>query len=101
MALGARPATVLIMVVRQGLTLAAGGLAVGIVLALAAARGIAAVSITNSAMGNGVRLAGSAAANPFIYLGAVIFLSAIAALAAYVPARRAASVDPMDALRSE
>jgi ABC-type antimicrobial peptide transport system permease subunit len=101
MALGARPATVLVMVVRQGLTLAAGGLAVGIVLALAAARGIAAVSFTNSAMGNGVRLAGGTAADPMIYVGAVIFLSAIAALAAYVPARRAASVDPMDALRSE
>ena len=101
MALGARPATVLVMVVRQGLTLAAGGLAAGIVLALAAARGIAAVSFTNSAMGGGVRLAGSTAANPLIYLGAVFFLTAIAALAAWVPARRAASVDPMQALRSE
>jgi predicted permease len=101
MALGARPATVLVMVVRQGLTLAAGGLAVGVVLALAAARGIGAVSFTNSAMGNGVRLAGSTAANPLIYVGAVIFLTAIAALAAYLPAHRAASVDPMQALRSE
>jgi len=68
---------------------------------LAAARGIAAVSFTNSAMGGGVRLAGSTAANPPIYAGAVIFLAVIAALAAYVPARRAASVDPMQALRSE
>jgi ABC-type antimicrobial peptide transport system permease subunit len=101
MALGAARANVLGMVVRQGLWLAGIGLAAGIVLAFAAARAIAAVSITNSAMGKGVQLAGGTAANPPIYLGAVVFLSVIAALAAFVPARRAASVDPMQALRSE
>jgi ABC-type antimicrobial peptide transport system permease subunit len=101
MALGADRASVLSMVVRQGLTLAGVGLAAGIILALAAARGIAAVSITNSAMGKGVQLAGATAANPLIYLAAVIFLSAIAVLASFLPARRAASVDPMQALRSE
>jgi len=99
-ALGARPANVLSMVVRQGLLLATFGLAAGLVLAWAAARGIAAVSVTNSAMGKGVQLAGGAT-NPLIYLGAVVFLSAIAALASFLPARRAASVDPMQALRSE
>jgi ABC-type antimicrobial peptide transport system permease subunit len=51
-------------------------------------------------MGKGVQLAGGAT-NPLIYLGAVVFLSAIAALASFLPARRAASVDPMQALRSE
>jgi ABC-type antimicrobial peptide transport system permease subunit len=101
MALGAARAHVLGMVVRQGLMLAGIGLATGIVLAFAAARGIAAVSVTNSAMGKGVQLAAGTAADPLIYIGAVFFLSAIAALAAYVPARRAASVDPMQALRSE
>ena len=101
MALGARPASGLGMVVRQGLNLAAIGLAVGIVLALAAARGIASVSFSNSAMGKGVTLAGGSAADPLIDLGAGLFLCAIAALAAYLPARRAASVDPMQALRSE
>jgi ABC-type antimicrobial peptide transport system permease subunit len=101
MALGAARASVLGMVVRQGLWLAGIGLAAGIVLAFAAARAIAAVSITNSAMGKGVQLASGTAANPPIYLGAVVFLSVIAALAAFVPARRAASVDPMQALRSE
>jgi predicted permease len=101
MALGAARANVLGMVVRQGLLLAGAGLASGLVLALAAARGIAAVSITNSAMGSGVRLAAGTAAGPLIYLGAIAFLSAIAALAAYLPARRAASVDPIQALRSE
>jgi predicted permease len=100
MALGAGRTSVLSMVVRQGLTLAGFGLAAGIILALAAARGIAAVSITNSAMGNGVKLAGGAA-NPLIYLGAIVFLSTIATLASFLPAHRAASVDPMQALRSE
>jgi hypothetical protein len=59
------------------------------------------LSFTDSAMGNGVSLVGRDAANPWIYLAAVVFLSGIAALAAYVPARRAASIDPMRALRSE
>jgi ABC-type antimicrobial peptide transport system permease subunit len=101
MALGARPAAVLGMVVRQGLKLAAMGLAAGVVLTMAAERSIAALSFTDSAMGNGVSLVGRDAANPWIYLAAVVFLSGIAALAAYVPARRAASIDPMRALRSE
>ena len=41
------------------------------------------------------------AGDPLIYLAAILFLSGVAALAAYFPARRAASVQPMDALRSE
>ena len=100
-ALGARPANVLGMVVRQGLKLAGVGIAVGILLSIAAGRGIAAVSFSNSAMGQGASLASRSATDPLIYLGAVIFLCAIAGLAAYLPARRAASVDPMQALRSE
>ncbi|HSY01328.1 MAG TPA: ABC transporter permease [Acidobacteriaceae bacterium] len=101
MALGARPAAVLGMVVRQGLKLAAMGLAAGVLLTLAAGRSIAAVSFTDSAMGNSVSLVGHDAADPWIYVAAVAFLCGIAALAAYVPARRAASIDPMQALRSE
>ena len=101
MALGARPAAVLAMVVRQGLKLTLLGLTVGLVLTLAAARSISAISFTDSAMGNGVNLVGRDAADPWIYLAAVAFLCAIAALAAFLPARRAASIDPMQALRSE
>ncbi|HEX4311234.1 MAG TPA: ABC transporter permease, partial [Acidobacteriaceae bacterium] len=101
MALGARPAHVLGMVVRQGLNLATVGIAVGILLSIAAGRGIATVSFSNSAMGQGANLASRSAIDPLIYLGAVVFLCGIAALAAYLPARRAASVDPMQALRSE
>jgi ABC-type antimicrobial peptide transport system permease subunit len=52
-------------------------------------------------MGSSVSLLGDNAADPLIYLGAAAFLCVVAALAAYIPARRAASVDPMQALRME
>jgi len=101
MALGARRIDVLGMVERQGLILTGVGLAVGMVLALASSRSLAALSFTDSAMGGGVTLAGHDVMNPLIYVGAAAFLAAVAAIAAYVPAHRAASIDPMRALRSE
>ena len=101
MALGANPVRVSWMVVRQGLGLAAGGLVVGTALAIAMARAIESVSFTNSAMGANARLLGSGANHPLIYVGAAAFLSVVAVLASYLPARRAASVDPMQALRAE
>jgi predicted permease len=101
MALGARPANVLRMVVRQGLALTSIGLIAGIVLAIGLARGAASVSFSNSAMGASAKLLGGSATDPWIYLGAAAFLCAIAALAAYLPARRAAATSPMQALRVE
>jgi predicted permease len=101
MALGARPADVLGLVVRQGLTVASLGLAIGLALALAASRVFAATSFVGEAMGSHAELLGVSATDPLIYLGAALFLAGVAALAAYIPARRAASVDPMAALRCE
>ena len=105
MALGASPADVLGLVVRQGLTVASLGLAAGLGLALAASRLFAAISFTGEAMGSHGELLGATATDPLIYpliyLGAALFLAGVAALAAYIPARRAASVDPMAALRYE
>jgi len=102
MALGAKPADVLALVVRQGLTLAGIGLAVGTCLALPLGRSFATISFTGLAMGGGEKLLGEASASdPLIYVAAVAFLWGVAALAAYVPARRAAKVEPMIALRSE
>jgi len=101
MALGARRSDVLKMVVRQGVTLAAAGLVIGIVLAFISSRAMATISFTGSAMGNSGKLLGTSATDPFTYLGSVLFLLAVAALAAYVPAMRAARVEPMVALRHE
>ncbi len=101
MALGARPADVLRLMVWQGLKLTAAGLAIGLALALAAARSFSAISFASEAMGLGGKFFGVSATDPFIYAGAALFLTAVALLAAYIPARRAAAIDPMEALRYE
>lgn len=101
MALGARRIDVLGMVEWQALILTGAGLAVGMVLALACSRSLASLSFTDSAMGGGVTLAGEKVMNPLIYAGAAVFLAAVGALAALLPAHRAASVEPMRALRTD
>ena len=89
MALGAAPGSVLSMVMRQGLTTAAAGVLAGLALSWAAARAIAST------------LYGVGAADPAAWVSAVTVLLAAAALANYLPARRAARVDPSRALRSQ
>jgi predicted permease len=89
LALGAQPAQVLGLVVRQGAVLTGVGLVIGIVGALAGARLIAHF------------LFGVSATDPITFVGVCVVLGAVAALASYIPARRAARVDPMVALRSE
>ena len=101
MALGARPADVLRLVVRQGLSLVFAGLMVGLGLSLAASRSIAAISIFGSSMEGPTRLLGVSATDPLIYLSAALLLSAVATLATWIPARRAAGIEPMAALRCE
>jgi hypothetical protein len=100
MALGAPRSRVLGMMVSQGLRLTGIGLAAGILLAIAATRSMARVSITNSAMGSSVGLLGNSGIL-VDFAAAVVFLASIAVLAVWLPARRAAAVDPMQALRSE
>jgi ABC-type lipoprotein release transport system permease subunit len=73
----------------------------GAALAFAFSRVVSSVSFTNSAMGGSARLMGDGGADPFIFVAAALFLCALAALAAYLPGRRAASIDPMQALRTE
>lgn len=89
MALGASPRDVLRMVLRQGMLLVACGLLIGIVTALLATRLV------------GALLVGLSATDPMTYAFISLLLAAVAALAGYVPARRATRVDPMMALRSE
>lgn len=87
-ALGATPHDVLRMVMGQGLSIAAAGVGVGLALSWLAARAIASA------------LYGVGAADPTAWLSAVTVMLASAALANYIPARRAARVDPSVALRS-
>jgi putative ABC transport system permease protein len=89
MALGARPADVLRLIVRTGARLAAIGLAIGLPAAFATAR-----VLRGALYGVGV-------ADPATFVGIPILLAAVALLASYVPARRAARVDPVVALRAE
>jgi putative ABC transport system permease protein len=88
-ALGASPADVLRMVLRQSLTLTAAGIVLGLA-------GAAAVTQLLSSMLFGVK-----ATDPMTYALVVALLIAVALLATYVPARRAMRVDPMVALRYE
>ncbi len=89
LALGADRGKIVKMVMREAALLLAAGLAVGILLALAAAK-------TAGALLYGLR-----PHDPATYLLAVTLLAAVAAAASYLPARRASRVDPMVALRCE
>lgn len=89
MALGARQGAVLRLIVRHGMTLAVAGLAVGIVVALALTRVLASL------------LYGTTATDPTTFAGVVLLLAIVALIASYIPARRAAAVDPVIALRRE
>ena len=89
MALGAAPEAVLRMVMRQGLVIIGAGLLVGAALAAIAARAIAS------------GLYGVSAADFTAWATATMVLIAAAGLANFVPARRAARVDPSIALRIE
>ncbi len=89
MALGAEGGRVLRMVVRQALVLSVAGVALGIASGMALTRLMRAMLFQVSAT------------DPTAFVGASLFLLAVAAVAGYVPARRAARVDPMIALRHE
>lgn len=89
MALGASSGDVLRLVLRQTLRLAAIGLGLGLIGAVAATRMLASM------------LFGVKPGDPLTYAGVVILLGAVALAAGYIPARRAAKLDPLAALRQE
>jgi putative ABC transport system permease protein len=88
-ALGAQPAHVITMILGETIGLVIAGLALGAGLAYAASRLI------------GSRLYGIAPQDPLTLSLAIGLLLAVALCAAYLPARRAARLDPMTALRQE
>jgi predicted permease len=88
-ALGARRAQILVMVLGQGCRLACAGIAIGLIAALTTTR-----LMTRF-------LYGVQPNDPITFTAVSLLLIAVALLACYVPARRAASVNPVDALRAE
>ena len=89
MALGASPHEVLAGVLRGGMALVAAGTAIGLAVTLAAAGALEKL------------LFGVSPHDPVVYGGVVAAVAAVALLANAIPARRAARLDPMRALRTE
>ena len=86
LALGARPLDVMLMVIRQNSVTMIVGLVLGLVAAFAGARFVIKL------------MYGVKGIEPLAYVGMAVGLAAIGLLASYIPARRAAKVDPMVAL---
>jgi ABC-type antimicrobial peptide transport system permease subunit len=89
LALGASPKRILAEVLRRGALLSGAGLVIGALLSLGAAVMVSSL------------LYGANAGDAFAFVAAAALLAAISLLASYVPARRAAAVDPVVALRNE
>jgi ABC-type antimicrobial peptide transport system permease subunit len=89
MALGAQQSKVLFQVLREGLKLAITGAAIGLAAAFALTRLMTSL------------LYGVSPTDPLTFTAVAALLIAVALAACYVPARRAAAVDPMVALRHE
>jgi putative ABC transport system permease protein len=88
-ALGAQPGSVAVMVARQGLTLSAVGIVVGVALLTVVGRFVRSFLFEVAPM------------DPLTIGASTVLLALFALLASWIPARRAAMVDPTEALRSD
>jgi putative ABC transport system permease protein len=88
-ALGASRLDILGLVLRQGMTLVAVGVVIGLGAALAASRAIVTL------------LFGVSKLDPVTYGVVILLLFGVSAVACCIPARRAAAVNPVEALRAE
>jgi putative ABC transport system permease protein len=88
-ALGASPANILMLVIRQGITLTGLGVAVGLVATVIASQAIVAMLFSVSRL------------DPLTYCEVILLLAVISGLACFVPAWRAVRIDPLTALRAE
>jgi putative ABC transport system permease protein len=88
-ALGASAGDVVGMVIRKGMALVSVGMVVGLTASLALTRLLHNLLFEVSAV------------DPLTYLGVVVTLGVVALIACYAPARRAARIDPVTALRYE
>jgi len=89
MAMGARTASVLSLIIGQGMRLAVVGLMLGLLIAFATMRVLSSL------------LFGVSAHDPVTFTGVSLILATAAILGCYIPARRAAKVNPITALRYE
>ena len=89
MALGAPPAKVLGLVLTQGMKLTLVGVGIGLLLALGAGQALSSI------------LYGVSGSDPLTFTAIALLLALVALAACYIPARRAAKVDPLIALRYE
>jgi predicted permease len=89
MAMGARSGSVLSLIIGQGMRLAIVGLMLGLLIAFATMRVLSSL------------LFGVSAHDPFTFAGVSLILATAAILGCYIPARRAAKVNPITALRYE
>ena len=86
---GAHEGDIIRLVLRQGLTVAVSGIALGLIVAFALTRLVSSL------------LVGVSATDPVTFLGIPALLLAVSVVASYIPARRAMKVDPVEALRGE
>jgi len=89
LALGASRESIISLIIRQGMTFAGIGIAIGLAGAVVASQAIAAM------------LFGVSRFDPITYLSVIVLLAVVSVMACGVPARRASRIDPMSALRQE